>query len=209
MSTHRDRQQLDRLVFFSDAIFAIAITLLVIEIKVPHFPGSYTEQQLADALLEHVPSYIGFLISFFVIGRFWLGHHRSFAWLSRASERLVWLNLLFLLTIAFMPFPTAIISNFSSSRVGISLYAVWLGIAGIMNLIVMRQLVNSPDLDPAVDAVERARWIRRAWSPIAVAGLALATALVVNPLWAMVPLLASPLIVQLFSVSRKSRLPAG
>lgn len=206
--THRDRQQLDRLVFFSDAIFAIAITLLVIEIKVPHFPNGATDEQLGNALAENISSYIGFIVSFFVIGRFWLGHHRSFGYLARADERLVWRNLLFLLTIAFMPYPTAVISNFASSRVGVGFYAVWLGVSGVMNLLVMRTLIASPDLDPAVDASERRVWLRRAWSPIVVAVLAFAAAMV-SPLLAMIPLLASPVIVRLFSWTRKPALPAA
>src|SRR5207237_4400 len=124
--SHHDRMQLDRLVFFSDAIFAIAITLLVIEIHVPDLTGIVTEQRLADALLDNIPQYIGFLVSFFVIGRFWIGHHRTLGRLSRAEPRLIWVNLLFLLTIAFMPFPTAVISNFASSRVAVGVYTVWL-----------------------------------------------------------------------------------
>ena len=203
-TAHRDRMQLDRLVFFSDAIFAIAITLLVIEIHVPHFPGNYTEQMLVQALLDNVSGYIAFLVSFFVIGRFWIGHHRSFGYLTRADDRLVWINLLFLLTIAFMPFPTAVFSNFASSRTGVGLYAGWLCLAGVMNLLVMRWLVRSPDLDGLVDMAERRRWLRRAWSPIVVAVVALAAGMV-SPLWAMVPLLASPLVIRLFSWDRGAK----
>ncbi len=207
-ATHRERQQLDRLVFFSDAIFAIAITLLVIEVHVPRFPQGYTDTQLANALLENIPQYIGFLVSFFVIGRFWIGHHRSFGYLARADDRLVWRNLLFLLTIAFMPYPTAVISNFASSRLGVGFYAVWLTIAGVMNLNVMRTLVASPDLDPVVDEAERRLWIRRAWSPVAVGVLAF-TAAMINPLLAMIPLLGSPVIGRLFNWRRKPALPAA
>ena len=196
-----DRSRLDRLMFFSDAIFAIAITLLVIEVHVPRFPGGYSDAQLADALLENIPQYIGFLVSFFVIGRFWIGHHRSFGYLARADDGLVWLNLLFLLTIAFMPYPTAIISNFATSRLGIGFYAVWLALAGLMNLLVMRRLARDPALDPCVDAAERRRWVRRAWSPIAIAALAFGAAMI-HPLWGLVPLIASPLVIRLFAWSR-------
>ncbi len=196
-----DRRQIDRMVFFSDAIFAIAITLLVIEIHVPRFPNGYTSTQLNQALLENIPQYIGFLVSFFVIGRFWIVHHRSFGYLLRADEKLVWHNLLFLLTIAFMPFPTAIISNFASSRTGVGFYAVWLAISGLFNLRLALTLTQGTRLDPAVGVAERRLWVRRAWSPIVIASLAFAAAMWI-PLAGLVPLMASPLLVRLFRLGR-------
>ena len=204
MSTpsHHDRVQLDRLVFFSDAIFAIAITLLIIEVRVPEFHREVTELELANALLALIPQYIGFLISFFVIGRFWIGHHRAFGFLTKANDRIVWRNLLFLLSIAFMPFPTAVISHYASTRVGVGFYAVWLIFAGLMNLFVMRTLTISDLLEPVVDAPERARWVRRAWAPVLVGTLAFAAAMI-TPLAAFVPLLASPFIVRWFGRAAK------
>ena len=203
---HHDRVQLDRLVFFSDAIFAIAITLLIIEVRVPELHHPVTELQLANALLALIPQYIGFLISFFVIGRFWIGHHRAFGYLTKANDRIVWRNLLFLLSIAFMPFPTAVISNYASTRVGIGFYAVWLTFAGLMNLLVMRTLATSDLLDPIVDAPERRRWQRRAWAPVLVGVLAF-TAGMILPYAAFVPLLASPLIVRWFGRVGKPKAP--
>ncbi|MBV8971558.1 MAG: DUF1211 domain-containing protein, partial [Sphingomonadaceae bacterium] len=108
-----DRHQLERLIFFSDAVFAIAMTLLVVDVRLPPL-HHVSEAALAQALIGLIPQYIGFLISFLVVGRFWIGHHRAFGWLERSDDRLVGLNLLFLLTIAFMPFPTTLISSFAS-----------------------------------------------------------------------------------------------
>ncbi len=96
--------------FFIDAIFAIAITLLVIEIRLPAM-GIESSDALSRALEGLVPKFLGFVISFFVIGRFWIGHHRVIGHLRTCDDGLVWRNLLFLLTIAFMPFPTAVISE--------------------------------------------------------------------------------------------------
>jgi uncharacterized membrane protein len=101
---------LERVVFFSDAVFAIAITLLVLEIEVPHLPLAAPPAAYWDALLELVPSFLAFLLSFLVIGRFWLTHHQIFARAARFEVRLVWPNLLYLLAIAFMPFTTAFIA---------------------------------------------------------------------------------------------------
>ncbi len=105
-----DRAQLERLTFFSDAVFAIAMTLLVVEVKLPalHHP---TGPQLGQALLDLIPNYVGFLVSFLVLGRFWLAHHEVMGLLKAADKRLVSVNLFLLLGVAFMPFPTAIISD--------------------------------------------------------------------------------------------------
>lgn len=126
--TH-DQFQLERLAFFSDAVFAIAITLLIIEVRLPATTPE-TERGIAQGLADLIPQYIGFFVSFFVIGRFWIGHHRVFGRLKRVDDILVWRNLLFLMTIAFMPFPTALVSHYVSTRVAVGAYAGWLTLAG-------------------------------------------------------------------------------
>lgn len=97
---------LERLVFFSDAVFAIAITLLVIEIEVPHL-GSATDGRYWQALYELWPSFFGYALSFLVIGRFWIGHHNAFTLIDHYDGRLAWPNMFLLMAIAFMPFATA------------------------------------------------------------------------------------------------------
>lgn len=195
--TH-DRHQLDRLAYFSDAVFAIAITLLIIEIGVPHLPEPLSEAALANSLLALIPNYIGFLISFFVIGRFWIGHHRAFGQLDRADAELVWRNLLFLLTIAFMPFPTALISEYVNTRVGVGFYAAWLTLSGLLNVHLVRHAMRGPLIASHVDAAEPRLALRAAWAPTVIGVLAFAAAMI-QPVLAMVPLLASPIIVRLFT----------
>lgn len=190
----RESAQLDRLTFFSDAVFAIAITLLVIEIRMPHVRID-GEISLINALLSLIPQYIGFVVSFFVIGRFWLGHHRAFGHLARTDETLIWRNLVFLLTIAFMPFPTAVISEYATLRTTIVVYAGWLILAGFLNRRVIAYAVGRPELlaDDA-DPDARERCARAAWSPMVIGALALLFGMVM-PLLALVPLMGSPLIL--------------
>jgi uncharacterized membrane protein len=105
---------LERVVFFSDAVFAIVITLLVLpltaEIDLPAGEG------LAAAVLARWPTVLTFVVSFLVVGQFWIAHHRTFGQIERQDQTLVWLNLLGLLTVAFLPFPAAILGAPNESR---------------------------------------------------------------------------------------------
>jgi uncharacterized membrane protein len=96
-----------RIEAFSDGVFAIAITLLILEIRVPE----QGEAHLAPALLHLWPSYLAFATSFLEIGVMWINHHRLFTMIGRTDQRLLILNLLLLLGITFVPFPTALIAR--------------------------------------------------------------------------------------------------
>jgi uncharacterized membrane protein len=102
-------QETARLEAFSDGVFAIAITLLVLELKVPR---ELSGQGLERALLEQWPSYAAFLVSFATIGIMWLNHHRLFMIIHRVDHTLLILNGLLLLTVTVVPFPTALISAY-------------------------------------------------------------------------------------------------
>jgi uncharacterized membrane protein len=96
-----------RLEAFSDGVFAIAITLLVLEIKVPHSGTS----DLGSGFLSLWPSYLAYAISFIVIGAIWINHHAMFKHIVRADQVLLLLNTLHLMFIAFLPFPTAVLAQ--------------------------------------------------------------------------------------------------
>jgi uncharacterized membrane protein len=96
----------NRIEAFSDGMFAIAITLLILEIKVPSSgPGGLTK-----ALLRQWPSYFAFLLSFVYIGVMWMNHHRMFNHIRRSNDTLLVLNLLLLLGVTAVPFPTAVLA---------------------------------------------------------------------------------------------------
>src|SRR5262245_56638261 len=92
-----ERLAFERPLFFSDAVFAIAITLLVIEIRVPEPHAGASDDDLARALLSRLPHIVGFLISFFLIGQTWIEHHRMCRLLAGYDLGLVWRNLWLLL----------------------------------------------------------------------------------------------------------------
>jgi uncharacterized membrane protein len=122
----------ERLLFFSDAVFAIAITLLIIEVRLPPLPEQATNQALIDGLREILPSIFAYGLSFATIGLYWLAHWRRYRYVARVDERLVALNLVLLAFIAFIPFPTAVIGEHGDLTVAVILYAITLSAAGLL-----------------------------------------------------------------------------
>ena len=98
---------LERLVFFSDAVFVIAITLLVVELEVPHLANLRDDAAAWQGLVHLWSSFFVFAVSFLVIGRFWMGHHDLFRHITTYHSKLMWPNLMLLMAIAFLPFSTA------------------------------------------------------------------------------------------------------
>ena len=96
-----------RLEAFSDGVFAIAITLLIIEVKVPH-----VDHDLGDALLRQWPQYAAYVVSFLIIGIMWVNHHALFAFVRTTDHTLLFVNLTLLMCVAFIPFPTALLADY-------------------------------------------------------------------------------------------------
>jgi uncharacterized membrane protein len=113
---------LERLVFFSDAVYAIAITLLVIDLRLPAGSGELSNNELAAALWAMWPQLFSYVLSFLVIGSLWGSHHRKFRFIKGYDGRLVWINLLLLMVIAFVPFPTSVLAE-SGNATATILYA--------------------------------------------------------------------------------------
>lgn len=109
----------DRIQFFSDAVFAIAMTLLVLEIRLPE--GA--EDDLGAALLELWPFYLAYVLSFAITALNWVTHHRKFRYIRRFDEGLIRINLLLLLVVAFVPFPTSVMAEHGDQTAAIVLYA--------------------------------------------------------------------------------------
>jgi uncharacterized membrane protein len=193
----RDRRQLERLTFFSDAVFAIAMTLLVVEVKLPHLHHA-TGQELGQALLSLIPNYIGFLVSFLVLGRFWLVHHEVMGLLRASNRRLTAVNLLLLLAVAFMPFPTAVISEYVHLRVGIGFYTGWLIVLGLLNRQLIRTIAASPELlDAGTTSKDMQPILRRSWISIAIGVCAFACGMVTWVAALVVLTVGSPIITLL------------
>ncbi|MCA1688145.1 MAG: DUF1211 domain-containing protein [Actinobacteria bacterium] len=124
MSAGRDNDT-GRIEAFSDGVFAIAITLLVIEIGVPHLEDEGTT--LFEELVEQWPSYLGYAISFLQIGVIWANHHNRFRFITRSDHVLLFLNILFLMCVAFIPFPTALLAEYLQGAERATAGAVYAG----------------------------------------------------------------------------------
>jgi len=110
-----------RILALSDGVFAIALTLLVLEIAVP---ATTSDARLPKTLLGLWPRYIAYLLSFVVIARFWVTHRLTFRLIGRGDDVLVWLNLLLLMFVAFLPFPTAVVGEHIRSPAAAVFYAI-------------------------------------------------------------------------------------
>jgi len=98
-----------RLETFSDGVLAIAITLLILEVRLPHVPP---DASLFRALLHEWPSYLAYVTSFLTLGIIWANHHRMFKLIDRSTNGFLMLNVLFLMVISFIPFPTALVADY-------------------------------------------------------------------------------------------------
>jgi uncharacterized membrane protein len=138
-----------RLEAFSDGVYAIAITLLVLEIGVP--AGS--EEDLIGALLDEWRSYLAYLVSFATIGASWLAHSAMTQHLEAVDRTLVRLNLLLLLVVAFIPFPTRLLAEYSgagdAARVATTVYGVTLLLSALMTSAVWRWARRAALIDPS------------------------------------------------------------
>jgi uncharacterized membrane protein len=120
-----------RIVAFSDGVFAIAITLLVLGLGIPkHLAGG----ELTDALFDQWDNLLAFAISFAVIGRFWIVHHRFFAEVDAFDGRLLGLNLLYLAAIVLIPFSSEVLGEYGGKTQSVVLYSVNLAAVVLVGL---------------------------------------------------------------------------
>jgi len=125
----RDADETDRLIALSDGVIAIAITLLVLEITVPTVPAGSSLSVLPELVLEQWDEFVGYALSFLIIGLYWMLHRHVFVHIEQHDRGLLWLNLLFLLMVAFVPYGTSLFTTYPN-QFGISVYAGVLALTG-------------------------------------------------------------------------------
>ena len=121
--------EFDRFVFFTDAVYAIAATLLIVSVDVPHVPpGTRGLSRLLEALGDVAPQLFSFALGFWLITRFWMANHRFVSRLAGIDRRFIGLTLVYLGLIAFLPFPTAFLGDNSVNPVSVSLFALTIAV---------------------------------------------------------------------------------
>jgi len=143
---------LERIGGFSDAVFAVAITLLILTIDVPVVSDV---SELGSELKALWPKFLGFLISFLIIGFFWVAHHFIFNYLRRLTPGLLWLNLFFLMFIVILPFSSDLMSEYNNSKVAVMFYGANMALASLMLLLLWMYMSHDnrlidEDFDPAL-----------------------------------------------------------
>ena len=122
-----DRTDFGRIVAFTDGVMAVAITLLVLNLEVPDVQGD----QLDDALRELDGSFLAYVLTFALVGRFWLVHHNLFESLERFDGRMMVLNLIFLMLIALMPFGMDLVDTYPNTSIAIATFAAILSLTSL------------------------------------------------------------------------------
>ena len=138
MDIPRGSEEFSRVLAFSDGVFAIAMTLLVVGIGVPELTDGNDEGELLEAFNNLKLEVLSFFISFAVIGRYWVAHHRFFALVSGLDYRLVGINLVYLALIAFLPFPTALLGNYFHNPISVATYALTLALVSGLEVVQFR-----------------------------------------------------------------------
>jgi uncharacterized membrane protein len=117
--------RLGRIEAFSDGIFAVAATLLVLDLKLEHpLADVHSAAGLKAALLAQLPRFVSWLISFVIVCKFWLNHHHLLAQARHATYGMVWLNSIFLMFQSLVPFPTALMGEYPGNPLAVSLFGV-------------------------------------------------------------------------------------
>jgi uncharacterized membrane protein len=132
-----------RVLALSDGVFAIVITLLVLEVHVPELSQG---QSLSGALAEVRPSFNAFVITFILTGMYWVAHRDLFALIRRIDRGLVWLNILFLLPLCLLPFGAGMLGRYEQEPVALRIYGLVLVAIAVMRLVIWLYATNRPHL---------------------------------------------------------------
>ena len=162
----RQRFQVERMILFTDAVFAIAITLLILEIKVPNLEFSgLTSAKITEVLINQTVAFVSFFISFWVIALYWINHHRTFAYVDDYDGKLVFMNLLFLMSITIMPFTSALYSKYINYNLPTQIYCFNIAFTGFIKVWMSYYIYNPKNKisKHPIDNVRKKYYLTRSW----------------------------------------------
>jgi len=129
-----------------DGIFAVAMTLLVLDLKLPEGVTLHSDSEVWSQLLGVAGRFWTYVLSFIVLGMYWIGHHAVFHSVHRVNRTLLWLNLLFLLFVTLLPFSTNLVSGHSNLQIPVVVYGLNLIATSLISLLQLRYLAKHPNL---------------------------------------------------------------
>jgi uncharacterized membrane protein len=144
-----------RLLTFTDGVFAIIITILVLDIKVPDLGSG---QSFGDSLAEMRPTFIAFVISFLLVGMYWTEHRSTFNQVRYVDHNAIWLNLLFLLPVSLVPFASSAVGEYSEEATALHIYGVVLIAAMLLRLALNSYFAHHPGLMWDT-STKKSRWL--------------------------------------------------
>jgi uncharacterized membrane protein len=149
----------NRLESLADGLFAIVMTLLVLELSVPVITGSSVSSELTGKLIELWPKVLTYILSFILLGAVWEDHHTMFHYVVRSDGKLAWMNIILLMFVALVPFSTSLLGNYSGTRVAAVIYGINFLIIIGMHLLTWRYINRDSTLtDKAIETKYVVRW---------------------------------------------------
>ena len=149
---------LGRVLAFTDGVLAIAITLLVLNLEIPDVADGELRHKLVDLL----PQLGAYFLSFAVVGRFWLVHHRVFATMRSFDANLIALNLLYLALVVLVPFTTELLGEYGDHSLAVSIYAAVMGLAATVNWLMVRYIMKRGHVRES-EREQTKRYAERRW----------------------------------------------
>jgi uncharacterized membrane protein len=126
----------ERITAFSDGVFSIAITLLVLNLHVPTVPSNVLPHDVPGKLLDQLhtqwPSLLSYILSFVIVGIYWVAHHNMFHYIKRSDRPFLWINILLLMCVAFIPFPAGLLGQYPTQPISVIIYASSLILTNLM-----------------------------------------------------------------------------
>src|SRR6266581_2939961 len=151
--------RLGRIEAFSDGVFAIVVTLLVLELRVPILHDRSSVGELGHQLVDLAPKFLSWLISFIIVCKFWLNHHHVLGFARHATYGMVWLNSIFLMFQSFIPFPTALMGEYPMNPLAVSLFGVVMAVNTLLFIAlqsyILRNLIKPEMIDATVPHLTR------------------------------------------------------
>src|SRR6266513_605296 len=144
---------LNRIEGFSDGVFAIIVILLVLELKVPILHDRSSTSELGNRLVDLGPKFLSWLISFIIVCKFWLNHHHLLSFARHATYGMIWLNSIFLMGQAFIPFPTALMGEYPMNPLAVSLFGAVMAVNTLLFIALQRYIIGNLLKPEVVSAV--------------------------------------------------------